>query len=186
VKYLKHSILGMAFLWAGSMPTETFASPLIRKQLSIGEASGQTGVNAVVSLSPMQSLTISFIKTGEVVKKVWLGNPAKVVIDYDSPLCKDAAKESSCGANVIYLRELAQPLDLDMNLPASAKGDLTSLTVITTGSGGNKNLYQFQLVLGESTPPYSVLEVVPDSQIRRLAPILPIRPAATSKLSSDS
>lgn len=186
MKYLKHSILGLAFLWAGSLPVATFASPLVRKQLSISEASGQTGVNSVVSLSPMQSLSISFIKTGEVVKKVWLGNPAKVVIDYDSPLCKDVAKESSCGANVIYLRELDRPLDLDMNLPDSAKGSLTSLTVITTGSGGTKNLYQFQLVLGESAPAYSVLEIVPDAQIRRLAPLTPVRPAEKTRLSADS
>jgi hypothetical protein len=186
MKYLKQSVLGLAFLWACSGPAATLASPLIRKQLSVSEASGQTGINSVVSLSPMQSLAISFIKTGEVVKKVWLGNPAKVVIDYDSPLCKDGAKESSCGANVIYLRELARSLDLDMNLPDSAKGDLTSLTVITTGSGGTKNLYQFQLVLGESAPAYSVLEIVPDSQIRKIAPILPVRPAEKTRLSSDS
>jgi len=186
MKYLKSLVLGLAVLWAGAMPNAAFASPLVRKQLSISEASGQTGVNAVVSLSPMQALSISFIKTGEVVKKVWLGNPSKVVMDYDSPLCKDATKESNCGANVIYLRELAQPLDLEMNLPAAAKGSLTSLTVITTGAGGMKNLYQFQLALGESTPPYSVLEIVPDAQIRRLAPITPVRPAEKTKLSSDS
>jgi hypothetical protein len=186
MKYLKSSILGLAAIWAFAMPTASCASPLIRKQLSIADASGQNGVNSVVSLSPMQSLAISFIKTGEVVRKVWLGNPAKVVIDYDASLCKDTARETSCGASVIYLRQLAQPLDLDMNLPSSAKGDLTSLTVITTGSGGNKNLYQFQLVLGESTPPYSVLEVVPDAQIRRLAPILPVKPTEPNKVLSDS
>jgi hypothetical protein len=72
-----------------------------------------------------------------------------------------------------------------MNQPVSARGNRTSLTVITTGAGGLRNLYQFQLVLNVPTPPYSILEVVPDAQIPRLAPLTPTAPAQTNKTSLD-
>jgi hypothetical protein len=170
-----------------SLPAIAHAETIFpaKRQIGVSQAMGVSGVTSVVNLSPMQSLNISFIKTGEIIKKVWLGNPSKVVMDYDSPLCKDGAKDSNCGATVINLRQLDQPIDLDMNLPASARGDLTSLTVITTGAGGLRNLYQFQLVLNVPTPAYSILEVVPDAQIPRLAPLTPTAPAQTNKSSWD-
>jgi hypothetical protein len=183
----KYAISGTFAFLVLSLPTIAHAEPLFpaKRQIGVSQAMGVSGVTSVVSLSSMQSLNISFIKTGEIIKKVWLGNPSKVVMDYDSPLCKDGAKDSNCGATVINLRQLAQPIDLDMNLPTSARGDLTSLTVITTGAGGLRNLYQFQLVLNVPTPAYSILEVVPDAQIPRLAPLTPTAPAQTNKTSLD-
>ena len=184
----KYAISGIVPFLVLSMPAIAQANPIFpaKRQIGISQAMGVSGVTSVVSLSPMQSLNISFIKTGEVIKKVWLGNPSKVVMDYDSPLCKDGANDSNCGATVINLRQLAQPLDLDMNLPASARGNRTSLTVITTGAGGLRNLYQFQLVLNVPTPAYSILEVVPDAQIPRLTPLTPNAPAQTNKTSLNS
>ncbi|WP_323263049.1 hypothetical protein [Pseudanabaena galeata] len=183
----KYAISGIVTVLVLSLPAIAQAETIFpaKRQIGVSQAMGVSGVTSVVSLSPMQSLNISFIKTGEIIKKVWLGNPSKVVMDYDSPLCKDGAKDSNCGATVINLRQLAQPIDLDMNLPASARGDLTSLTVITTGAGGLRNLYQFQLVLNVPTPDYSILEVVPDAQIPRLAPLTPTAPAQTNKTSLD-
>ncbi|MDG3492982.1 MULTISPECIES: hypothetical protein [Pseudanabaena] len=184
----KYAISGIVPFLVLSLPAIAHAEPIFpaKRQIGISQAMGVSGVTSVVSLSPMQSLNISFIKTGEIIKKVWLGNPSKVVMDYDSPLCKDGTKDSNCGATVINLRQLAQPIDLDMNLPTSARGDLTSLTVITTGAGGLRNLYQFQLVLNVPTPAYSILEVVPDAQIPRLTPLTPNAPTQTNKTSLDS
>jgi hypothetical protein len=183
----KYAISGTFAFLVLSLPAIAHSETIFpaKRQIGISQAMGVSGVTSVVSLSPMQSLNISFIKTGEIIKKVWLGNPSKVVMDYDSPLCKDGANDSNCGATVINLRQLAQPIDLDMNLSASARGDLTSLTVITTGAGGQRNLYQFQLVLNVPTPAYSILEVVPDAQIPRLAPLTPTAPAQTNKTSLD-
>jgi hypothetical protein len=183
----KYAISGIVSALVLSMPAIAYAETIFpaKQQIGVSQAMGVSGVTSVVSLSPRQSLNISFIKTGEIIKKVWLGNPSKVVMDYDSPLCKDGANDSNCGATVINLRQLAQPIDLDMNLPASARGDLTSLTVITTGAGGLRNLYQFQLVLNVPIPAYSILEVVPDAQIPRLAPLTPTAPAQTNKTSWD-
>jgi hypothetical protein len=99
-------------------------------------------------------------------------------MDFDSPLCNDGAKDSNsnnCGATVINLRQLAHPLDLNMNLAASATQNLTSLSIITIGTGGVRNLYQFQLALNEPTPAYGILEVVPDAQMPRLNPLLPTK-----------
>ena len=184
----KYAISGIVPFLVLSMPAIAHADPIFpaKRQIGISQAMGVSGVTSVVSLSPMQSLNISFIKTGETIQKVWLGNPSKVVMDYDSPLCKDGANNSNCGATVINLRQLAQPIDLDMNLPASARGNRTSLTVITTGAGGLRNLYQFQLVLNVPAPAYSILEVVPDAQIPRLTPLTPNAPAQTNKTSLNS
>ena len=183
----RYAISGTFAFLILSLPAISQATPIFpaKQQIGVSQAMGVSGVTSVVSLSPMQSLNISFIKTGETIKKVWLGNPSKVVMDYDSPLCQDGAKDSNCGATVINLRQLAQPIDLDMNLPDSARADLTSLTVITTGAGGMRNLYQFQLMLNIPTPAYSILEVVPDAQIPRLAPLKPTPPAQTHKTSMD-
>jgi hypothetical protein len=184
----KYAISGIFAFLVLSLPAIAQANPIFpaKRQIGVSQAMGVNGVTSVISLSPMQSLNISFIKTGETIQKVWLGNPSKVVMDYDSPLCQDGAKDSNCGATVINLRQLAQPIDLDMNLPASARGDLTSLTVIATGTGGQRNLYQFQLVLNVPTPAYSILEIVPDAQIPRLTPLTPTSPAQKNKTSLDS
>ena len=183
----KYSISGLIAFLVLSLPAIAQANPIFpaKRQVGVSQAMGVSGVTSVVSLSPMQSLNISFIKTGETIKKVWLGNPSKVVMDYDSPLCRDGAKDSNCGATVINLRQLAQPIDLEMNLPSAARRNLTSLTVITTGAGGGRNLYQFQLVLNEPTPAYSILEVVPDAQIPRLTPLKPALLNRSSKTSLD-
>ena len=183
----KYSISGLIAFLVLFLPAIAQANPIFpaKRQVGVSQAMGVSGVTSVVSLSPMQSLNISFIKTGEIIKKVWLGNPSKVVMDYDSPLCKDGTNDSNCGATVINLRQLAQPIDLEMNLPNAARGNLTSLTVITTGTGGKRNLYQFQLVLNEPTPAYSILEVVPDAQIPRLTPLKPALLNRSSKTSLD-
>ena len=119
----KYSIAGLIAFLVLSLPAIAQANPIFpaKRQVGVSQAMGVSGVTSVVSLSPMQSLNISFIKTGETIKKVWLGNPSKVVMDYDSPLCRDGAKDSNCGATVINLRQLAQPIDLEMNLPNSAR-----------------------------------------------------------------
>jgi hypothetical protein len=185
--FQKYSISGLIAFLVLSLPAIAHAEPIFpaKRQVGVSQAMGVSGVTSVVSLSPIQSLNISFIKTGEIIKKVWLGNPSKVVMDYDSPLCRDGAKDSNCGATVINLRQLAQPIDLEMNLPSAARGNLTSLTVITTGAGGGRNLYQFQLVLNEPTPAYSILEIVPDAQIPRLTPLKPALLNRSSKTSLD-
>lgn len=163
-------------------PPLTIATPLVKRQMTVSQATGAiNGDISVVSVSPSQALTISFIKTGQLIKKVWLGNPSKIVMDYDSPLCKDSASVSpNCGASVIYLRQLAQPLKIEMNLPESAKGDLTLLTVITA-SGESRYLYQFQLALNQPLV-YSVLEILSDSAIPKLTPILPSNSAKITPL----
>jgi len=156
-------------------PPLTIATPITKRQMTVSQATGAVnGDISLVNVSPAQALTISFIKTGQLIKKVWLGNPSKVVMDYDSPLCKDTAASGNCGASVIYLRQLAQPLNIEMNLPKSAKGNITYLTVITA-SGDSRYLYQFQLALNQPLV-YSVLEILPDSAIPKLTPLLPSKP----------
>ena len=73
----KYAISGLATLLVLSIPAIALANPIFpaKRQIGVSQAMGVSGVTASVSLSPMQSLNISFINTGEAVKKVWLGNP---------------------------------------------------------------------------------------------------------------
>ena len=72
----KYSIAGLIAFLVLSLPAIAQANPIFpaKRQVGVNQAMGVSGVTSVVSLSPMQSLNISFIKTGEIIKKVWLTN----------------------------------------------------------------------------------------------------------------
>lgn len=132
-------------------------------QVSVSQSQGAEGTFPQLPLSPQWGLALSFIKTGEQIQQVRVGDPSRIVTDFDTPL--DGGRRGG-GANVIYLRQLAQPLDLDLRLPGAARhSNQVPLSVITQSSKG-LNLYQFQLSLGEATH-HSAVEVVPDRLMPR-------------------
>ena len=91
----KYSISGLIAFLVLSLPVIAHAETIFpaKRQVGVSQSMGVSGVTSVVSLSPMQSLNISFIKTGEIIKKVWLGNPSKVVMDYDSQIGRASCRE---------------------------------------------------------------------------------------------
>jgi hypothetical protein len=156
------------------------------RQVSIGQSQG-TGGNDLPTLeiSPLWGLTISFIKTNELVQQVRISDPARVLVDFDSPLTGGgeprlpqlgSQSRSLAGAAVIYLRQIGTPFKLPTRLTASAKkSSRLPLTVITTDRSNQRKLYQFLLVLGKDTK-YSTVEIVPDSFFARPV-ILPLPPS---------
>lgn len=180
------------FFWGGCLtiasflfcPTTAQADIGVR-QVSIGQSQG-TGGNDLPTLeiSPLWGLTISFIKTNELVQQVRISDPAKVLVDFDSPLAGGEPRSSQLGgqsrsltgAAVIYLRQIGTPFKLPTRLTARAKkSSKLPLTVITTDRSNQRKLYQFLLVLGKDTK-YSTVEIVPDSFFARPV-ILPAPPS---------
>lgn len=151
---------------AGTTPVQ--AEMRIHK-VSQSQSQGDAGALPQLPLSPQWGLAISFIKTGEQIAQVRVGDPSRIVTDFDTPL----EGQQGGGASVIYLRQLAQPLDLDLRLPGAARhSNQVPLTVITQSRQG-LTFYQFQLSLGEATH-HSAVEIVPDAMMPR-PKSLPVR-----------
>jgi hypothetical protein len=147
------------------------------RQVSIGQSQGLGGKDVpVLEISPLWGLTISFIKTNELVQQARISDPAKVLVDFDSPLVggveprlatADSPRRAPTGAAVIYLRQIGDPFKLPTRLTAKAKkSNKLPLTIITIDRSNQRKLYQFLLVLGKDTK-YSAVEVVPDSFLAR-------------------
>ena len=154
---LKVGLTTLALTLALNAPAQ---AEMRRTQVSQSQSQGEAGAFPALAISPQWGLTLSFIKTGEQIQQVRVGDPSRILTDFDTPL--EGQREG--GAHVIYLRQLAQPLDLDLRLPGPARqSHQVPLTVITQGRSG-LNLYQFQLSLGQASQ-HSTVEVVPDAQL---------------------
>ena len=142
-----------------------------------------------IEVSSLWGLTISFIPSGEFIQQVRVGDPSRVVVDFDAPLGDGETQSQGdqvSGATVIYLRQLGQPLNLDQRLTSQARNsEAMPLTVITLDRQRNRRLHQFRLQLGGS-PEYSTVEVMPDVMIaqRQLAAQRSARPTLPSLLPS--
>jgi len=64
----KYSFSGLIAFLVLSLPAIAHAEPIFpaKRQVGVSQAMGVSGVTSVVSLSPMQSLNISFIKVPSV------------------------------------------------------------------------------------------------------------------------
>lgn len=132
------------------------------------EADGSRGVIPRIQVWEGYGFNISFMKTGTVVKRIWLDNPNRFSLDVDGYLCDDA--RSDCegdGASVVHLR-LAE----DINLPhlTQSATQSTLLTAIAEGSGGQRTLYQFELSPARGTPLYAALILQPNPPTLAPAP----------------
>jgi hypothetical protein len=181
------------FFWGSCVVTAAFLfftnpaqADIGFKQVSIGQSQGLGGKDVpTLEISPLWGLTISFIKTNELVQQARISDPARVLVDFDSPLAGGneqripqlgAPGRSQGGAAVIYLRQIGDPFKLPTRLTAKAKkSSLLPLTIITTDRSNQRKLYQFLLVLGKDTK-YSAVEVVPDSFFARPVVAAPAPP----------
>jgi hypothetical protein len=172
------------FFWGSCVATAAFlfftnpaSADIGFKQVSIGQSQGLGGKDIpTLEISPLWGLTISFIKTNELVHQARISDPARVLVDFDSPLAGGgeprisqlgAPGRTQAGAAVIYLRQIGDPFKLPTRLTAKAKkSSKLPLTIITVDRSNQRKLYQFLLVLGKDTK-YSAVEVVPDSFFAR-------------------
>jgi hypothetical protein len=130
------------------------------KQISQDIATGNSSSKITeITLSPGYGVNISFIKTGEIVEKVWLDNPAIASLDVDGCLRGLSQQCEQSGATVIHLRKINR-----LKLPQLPSVNTSLLTVVTKGKFQRK-VYLFQVLTGNNKPEYHTLEILPNSNL---------------------
>ncbi|NJO64437.1 MAG: hypothetical protein HC836_41610 [Richelia sp. RM2_1_2] len=130
------------------------------KQITQKVATGNSSSSIPrIELSPGYGVNISFIKSSEIIEKVWLDNPTFASLDVDGCLSVEGRECDSQGATVIHLRQI-KPL----KVPQLINSNTSLLTVIAKGKSGRK-VYLFQVGMADKTPNYHTLEIIPDNKI---------------------
>lgn len=137
------------------------ANATVVRNVSSDQAQGIIGEAISLDVAPGVGLNISFIQTGELVKKAWIDDPSRITLSFDGTLCQTNSQGQECdsdqGASVVHLRQI-RPIQFP-DLPRSnANGTL--LTLITEGSEGRK-LYQFRVRPVTREPKYTTIAVRP-------------------------
>lgn len=115
---------------------------------SIFASRAQDGAAPMLTVHPGYGLNLSFITTGEKIRKAWLDDPSQITLDFDS---------KPPNATLIHLRNIVA-----LNFPSLRRSpDRTTLLTIITDS--NK-LYQFKLKASEGMPKYTTLAVISDQR----------------------
>jgi hypothetical protein len=130
------------------------------KQVSQDMATGNSSQKIPqIALSPGYGVNISFIKSGEIVEKVWLDNPAIASLDVDGCLTGLSKECEQSGATVIHLRKINR-----LKLPQLPSTNTSFLTVVTKGKS-QRQVYLFQVVVGKNKSNYHTLEILPNSNV---------------------
>ncbi|MBD2354621.1 hypothetical protein H6G41_08255 [Tolypothrix sp. FACHB-123] len=134
------------------------------------QAQGLSGVVPTIKIWYQQGTNLSFIPSGEKIRKVWLNDPSQVTIDFDGPMCMQFGQGAGTGdcqnssANVMQLRRIKK-----LAIPGLPHTNNTLLTVITEG-GQNTKLYTFRILYGDGSPEYHTLAVFPDTDATSTSP----------------
>ncbi|MBC7853357.1 MAG: hypothetical protein IAF94_07980 [Pirellulaceae bacterium] len=129
----------------------------------------------VIKVWPGASLDLDFLATGEIIRKIWLDDESRLIIDDDSCLVSSAnssgqsGQAGACGARVLHLRQAKQPQD-----PRLTYGPYSYLSVIAETPRGEFKRYRFQVVAVQpvrdrrgralpSRPEYTSIAIHPDS-----------------------
>ncbi|KAB8333850.1 hypothetical protein SD80_011360 [Scytonema tolypothrichoides VB-61278] len=128
-------------------------------QVAASQVSGETAQLQTVKVWNGHGVSISFYRTGETIKKIWLDDPSRFVFDVDG--CLEGlgrCSGSSTGAGLIHIRRIEKVKIA--GLPEASYG--AHMTVITE-SGSTKKSYHFRIVPGSGAPQYSQIEIVGDT-----------------------
>jgi hypothetical protein len=125
------------------------------KQISQDIATGNSPTKIPqIELSPGYGVNISFIKSGEIVEKVWLDNPSFVSLDVDGCLTGLSQQCKEEGSTVIHLRQINR-----LKLPQLPNTSTSLLTAIARGKSG-RQVYLFRVAVGNKVPNYHTIEVI--------------------------
>jgi hypothetical protein len=153
----KNVIFGCFLLLSWLKLSPTIAAEIKQgvKQVSADIATGNSAQRIPkIELSPGYGVNISFIKSGEIVEKVWLDNPSFVSLDVDGCLTGLSQQCKEEGATVIHLRQINR-----LKLPQLPSTSTSLLTAIARGKSGRK-VYLFRVAVGNKVPNYHTIEVI--------------------------
>lgn len=146
-----------------ALPTPRTQSTNTKSSVRIIPQSKATGTQAqlqTVEVWPGHGISISFYETGEVIQRVWLDDPSRILMDVDGCL-QGLSDRSNCkdsGAGLIHLRQINSVSIPGM--PTAKNG--AHLTVITQSSAGTRQVYNFRVLTSKGTPRYSTISITPD------------------------
>lgn len=142
---------------------KVLANNAVLRSIFSCQAQGWGGAIPTLTVWYQQGTNLSFIPTGETIKKVWLDDPSQVSLLFDGNLCQQSSQQAAnpgdcenSAANVIHLRRIKK-----LPIPGFPDTNSTLLTVVTEGQGKRK-LYTFQVVYSRDTPDYNTLAVFAD------------------------
>ena len=144
-------------------------------QVKANQVSGETAQLQTVKVWPGHGVSISFYRTREIIKKIWLDDPSRFVFDVDGCLEGLGRCSLNSGAGLIHIRQIE--LVKIPGLPEAAYG--SEMTVITE-SGSQRKTYHFRIVPGNGTPEYSELEIINDTASKPEEIVRPIDYTARS------
>lgn len=142
----------------------SIAAPVVR-EIKQSQASGTTATLQTINVWNGHGVSISFYKTGETIKRVWIDDPSQILLDSDGCLqgINDDCETSSAG--LLHLRRINR-----LNIRGLPKTSATHLTIITESPRGRKS-YHFRVAPASNKPSYSQIAIVPDFKPRRQRPI---------------
>ncbi|NJN07533.1 MAG: hypothetical protein HC815_05900 [Richelia sp. RM1_1_1] len=152
--YLLKSVLLLS-LTTPFIPKQAQAN--IIRPIEAEQASGLNATKQTIKVWAGHGVSISFYTSGEIIKKIWLDDPSRFVIDVDG--CLEGMKGCSgdnVGAGLIHLRKI-DPVKIP-GLPQA--GTWGSHLTVVTESNAKKKVYHFSIVPGSGTPEYSQIEII--------------------------
>ena len=135
--------------------SRSIAVPLVR-EIKQSQVSGNKGTLQTINVWNGHGISLSFYKTGEVIKRVWIDDPSQILLDSDGCLQGIDKDCSSSGAGLLHLRRINR-----LNIRGLPKVWSTHLTIITESSTGRKS-YHFKVAPAGNKPQYSQISIVPD------------------------
>ena len=135
--------------------SRSIAVPLI-KEIKQSQVSGNNATLQTIKVWNGHGVSISFYKTGEIIKRVWIDDPSQILLDSDGCLQGIDKGCSSSAAGLLHLRRINR-----LNIRGLPKVWATHLTIITESSRGRKS-YHFKVAPGANKPQYSQIAIVPD------------------------
>lgn len=136
------------------LPVQAKAS--IVRTIESRDVSGEDAKRQTVKVWPGHGVSISFYGSDEIIKKIWLDDPSKFIVDVDGCLQGMECRDENEGAGLIHVRRINN-IKI-RGLPQSSIYG-AHLTVITESTSGKK-VYHFSLISGNGKPEYSQLKIV--------------------------
>ncbi|WP_293351585.1 MULTISPECIES: hypothetical protein [unclassified Microcoleus] len=145
-----------------------------RDTVSVERALGNSGSPYRVFLSPGTGVSIS-VPDGEFIEKVWLDNPAEIVVDANGCL-SGLPKVGECkgDATTLHLRSIER-----LNFPGVLVSDSSLLSIIAASSDGKRHIYLFEIIpSGQGKQTIFSIAIDRPQPVPAIAPQVEVRPIA--------
>jgi hypothetical protein len=131
-------------------------SASIIRRVPASQLNGDNAQLQTVKVWNGHGVSISFYRTGETIKKIWLDDPSKFVLDVDG--CLEGlgrCEKGQSGAGLVHLRKINK-----VNIPGLPNATNGAHLTVITESGSTRKSYHFRIVPARGQPEYSQIEII--------------------------